>query len=87
MVEKVGTMQIVKEGWLYKQSKYMKEWRKYFLYHKIYRRWVVLTPTHLYSYKEYKKYEKPTEEIVIKECKTIKSVEDEIKRKFAFVFW
>ena len=29
MVEKASTLNIVKEGWLYKQSKYLKEWRKY----------------------------------------------------------
>ncbi len=30
MVEKATTLNIVKEGWLYKQSKYLKEWRKYY---------------------------------------------------------
>ena len=50
-----------------------------------YRRWFVLTPTHLFSYKEYKKYEKPTEAIEVSSCKTVKSAEEEINRKFTFV--
>ena len=36
---------ILKEGWLEKESKYLKAWRK---------RWFVLTPNTLYSFKESK---------------------------------
>ena len=75
---------IVKEGWLFKQSKHLKQWRKYFKQKEI-RRWVVLTPTHVYTFKEYKVYDKPTEEIEISSCKTVKGVEDEINLKFSFV--
>mmetsp|Transcript_26940 Transcript_26940/g.23801 ORF Transcript_26940/g.23801 Transcript_26940/m.23801 type:complete len:122 (-) Transcript_26940:115-480(-) len=66
---------IIKEGWLTKQSKFLKEWRK---------RWFVLTPTHLYSFKEEKKYKNPTEVIVLKDCTTVKSAEDEIHKENAF---
>ncbi|MDR3548666.1 MAG: hypothetical protein P4M11_10460 [Candidatus Pacebacteria bacterium] len=45
----------------------------------------MMTATHLYSFKDYKKYEKPTESIEISQCKTVRSAEDEINRKFAFV--
>ena len=51
----------------------------------ILRRWFVLTEQHLISFKEYKSYSKPTEIIEVKGCKTVKSVEDEIHKAFAFV--
>ncbi len=78
------TLEVVREGWLYKQSKYLKEWRKYVALRTL-RRWFVITPTRFYTFKECKKYEKPTETIEIVQCKTIKSAEDETNRKFAFV--
>lgn len=45
---------IMKEGWLEKESKFLKTWRKYNnkkknLYNK--RRWFVLTTTTLYTFK------------------------------------
>ena len=43
---------ILKQGWLYKQSRYMKEWRK---------RWFVLTKTHIFSFKEERVYKGATE--------------------------
>ena len=47
--------EVLKEGELEKQSRFMKEWRKYFIYFeyaKFHRRWFVLTPTHLLSFKD-----------------------------------
>eukprot|EP00913_Durusdinium_trenchii_P011355 g10666.t1 len=45
---------IIKEGFLVKQSKHMKEWR---------RRWFVLTPQYLCSFKSQGEYRNPTEHI------------------------
>jgi hypothetical protein len=45
----------------------------------------VLTPTHLYTFKDEKKYKNPTEVIVLKDCTTVKSAEDEIHKENAFV--
>ncbi|MDR3548240.1 MAG: hypothetical protein P4M11_08270 [Candidatus Pacebacteria bacterium] len=45
----------------------------------------MLTPTHMFSFKECKKYSSPTECIEIAACKTIRSAEEEINRKFSFV--
>lgn len=44
---KINTFNIYKEGWLYKQSRYLKSWRK---------RWGVLTRTHIYTYKNEQEY-------------------------------
>ena len=44
---KINTFNIYKEGWLYKQSRYLKSWR---------RRWAVLTRTHVYTYKIEQEY-------------------------------
>ncbi len=45
----------------------------------------MLTPTQLCSYKEYKQYENPTETIMLADCNTVRSAEEEVGRKFAFV--
>lgn len=66
---------VLKEGYLSKQSKFLKKWR---------RRWFVLTPTHLCSFKEEKTYKNPTEIILLKDCTTVKSAEDEIHENNAF---
>ena len=49
------------------------------------RRWFVLTPTHIFTFKEERKYKNPTETIVLKECTTVKSAEDEIHKENSFV--
>ena len=45
--QKMDAFNIYKEGWLYKQSRYLKSWR---------RRWAVITRTHLYTYKLEQEY-------------------------------
>jgi hypothetical protein len=54
----------VKEGFLIKRSRILKEWKK---------RWMVLTRTHLYSFESKGQYRNPTEKIPLKEVSTIKS--------------
>ena len=45
---------IIKEGFLFKQSRYLKKWRN---------RWVVLKPDYLYTFKQKGVYSNPTEQI------------------------
>merc|ERR1712137_776987 len=66
---------IVKEGWLVKQSKFMKEWR---------RRWVVLTPQYLCTFKQQGEYRNPSEVIRLRECSTVKSAEEETGKENSF---
>merc|ERR1712137_1079498 len=66
---------IVKEGWLVKQSKFMKEWR---------RRWVVLTRDYLCSFKQQGEYRNPSEAIRLRECSTVKSAEEETGKENSF---
>lgn len=67
---------ICKEGWIYKQSKYLKEWR---------RRWVVLTPRQLCSFKEPQNYRvSPTERVWLKDCSSVKSAEEETRQLNGF---
>lgn len=40
------------------------------------RRWLVLTPENLYSFKQERRYENPTEEVDLKLCGTVKSADD-----------
>lgn len=54
----------IKEGFLIKRSRILKEWKK---------RWMVLTRTHLYSYETKGIYRNPTEKIPLKEVSTVKS--------------
>lgn len=66
---------VVREGWISKQSRFMKKWRK---------RWLVLTSTTLCSYKSERVYDNPTERVVLKECATVKSAEDDTNQPFSF---
>mmetsp|Transcript_18330 Transcript_18330/g.21121 ORF Transcript_18330/g.21121 Transcript_18330/m.21121 type:complete len:121 (+) Transcript_18330:23-385(+) len=66
---------ILKEGWLAKESRFFKSWRK---------RWFVLTPSHLFSFKEERIYKNPTEAINLKECTTVKSAEEDIHKENSF---
>ena len=54
----------VKEGFLIKRSRILKEWKK---------RWMVLTKTHLYSFENKGVYRSPTEKIPLREVSTVKS--------------
>merc|ERR1719408_789588 len=66
---------IIKEGWLVKQSKHLKEWR---------RRWFVLTPQYLCSFKSQGEYRNPTEAIRLRECTTVKSAEEDTGKENSF---
>ena len=62
---------IIKEGWLDKQSKFMKTWRK---------RYIVLCKTHMLTYKKNDgNYSAPTECIPITIGCTVKNAADELK--------
>lgn len=54
----------IKEGFLIKRSRHLKEWKL---------RWMVLTRTHLYSFEGQGNYRNATEKIPLKEVTTIKS--------------
>ena len=80
MVESADTHEnfevIVKEGWIEKRSKYVKEWRQ---------RWLVLTPRFLCTFKKQQDYRSaPTEKINLRLCSTVKSAEDELNRPTSF---
>ena len=66
---------VLKEGYLSKQSKFLKNWRE---------RWFVLTSEILYTFKEEKSYKNPTEIIKLQNCTTIKSAEDDTKKENSF---
>merc|ERR1712207_75033 len=66
---------IIKEGTLAKQSKYLQHWRP---------RHFVLTPHYLCSFKVKGEYRKPTEVIRLRDCATVKSCEEDIGRDHAF---
>lgn len=65
---------IIKQGWLLKQSKSLKEWR---------RRWFILTSTHLLSYVSQENFSNPTELLDLRQCTTIRST-DEVPVENAF---
>ena len=64
-----------KEGWVAKESAVLRQYR---------RRWLVLTPERLYSFKQERRYENATEEIDLKLCGTVKSADDLTNRQFTF---
>ncbi|CAK0892064.1 unnamed protein product [Prorocentrum cordatum] len=66
---------IIKEGYLVKQSKHFKEWRN---------RWFVLTPQYLCSFKEQGILRNPTEAIRLRECCTVKSADEDTGREHSF---
>lgn len=67
---------IIKEGWIEKRSKYVKEWRS---------RWMVLTPRFLCTFKKQQDYRSsPTEKINLRLCATVKSAEDDVGRAHSF---
>eukprot|EP01057_Protomagalhaensia_wolfi_P003417 Protomagalhaensia_wolfi_Nauph_80__3416@NODE_346_length_2715_cov_412_428625_g227_i1_p3_GENE_NODE_346_length_2715_cov_412_428625_g227_i1NODE_346_length_2715_cov_412_428625_g227_i1_p3_ORF_typecomplete_len127_score18_26PH/PF00169_29/2_5e21PH_9/PF15410_6/5_1e09PH_11/PF15413_6/0_00012PH_8/PF15409_6/6_6e06PH_3/PF14593_6/1_9e05PH_13/PF16652_5/0_0004PH_15/PF17339_2/0_00091PH_6/PF15406_6/0_062_NODE_346_length_2715_cov_412_428625_g227_i114741854 len=72
---RIKAADIVKEGWLLKQSRFLLDWR---------RRWIVLTKTHLCSYKQPGNYENPTEVLPLSHCTTVRSAEDDVQKANVF---
>mmetsp|Transcript_87129 Transcript_87129/g.247032 ORF Transcript_87129/g.247032 Transcript_87129/m.247032 type:complete len:128 (-) Transcript_87129:157-540(-) len=66
---------VIKEGWLVKQSRHLKEWR---------RRRFVLTSQYLVSYKTEGVYRGPTEAVRIRECSTVRSAEEDTGKENSF---
>jgi len=64
-----------KEGWLEKQSRVFKRWRK---------RWFVLQDSTLYSFKKERVYDAPTEIIDLRVYSSVKSSEDYTHRAHSF---
>ena len=64
----------LKEGFLKKESRIRKVWRD---------RWVVLTTSYIYTFENQGIYKNPTEEIEVKNIKTVKT--DESRSGFNFV--
>ena len=73
MAVEVG--EILKEGWLEKESAVIRAYRK---------RWMVLMPDRLYSFKGEMQYTDPTEEMDLRQCDTVKSADDLTNRPFSF---
>jgi PH domain len=66
---------IIKEGWLEKRSRFLKGWRK---------RWIVLTPNYLNTFKTKKDLTDPTEQIPLSEFSSILPVGFEVNRPNVF---
>lgn len=66
---------IIKEGFLDKQSRFLKSWRRYCSLIR-FSRWFVLTPHTLMTFKERKVYNSPTEVIPLKAITSIKSADE-----------
>jgi len=64
-----------KEGYLEKQSRHLKRWKK---------RWFVLQDSTLYSFKKERVYENPTEIIDLRVFSSVKSSEDFTNRTHSF---
>lgn len=64
-----------KQGWLLKESAVVRSYRK---------RWIVLTPDHLYSFKRERVYVDPTEDIDLTQCGTVKSADDLTNKPYSF---
>jgi len=71
----LGLDDIRKQGWVLKESATLKQWRK---------RWLVLTPEKLYTFKKERVYDIPTEEVDLRQCGTVKSADDITNRPFSF---
>ena len=70
----ISKSDILKEGFLKKESRFRKVWRE---------RWVVLTTSFVYTFENKDVYRNPTETIDVKKIKTVKT--DETKSGFFFV--
>ena len=67
--------EFIYKGFLFKQSRYMKKWR---------RRFVVLSKTHLATFENENVNESPTDILIIKHCHGVKSADDETKKPHSF---
>ncbi len=65
----------VKTGWLFKESKYWKTWR---------RRFVVLTKFYLMTFESEDTSKTPTEVIIVKYCNAVRSADDDTKKQNSF---
>ena len=70
-----GTAGASQEGWVIKQSRTLKRWRK---------RWMVLSTLHASTYKKERVCTNPTERIPVAEFRAITSVDDDPARPFLF---
>lgn len=66
---------IIKEGWLSKRSRFLKGWRK---------RWIVLTPTYICTFKGQGNYSDPTEQILLSEFNMILPADEELNKPNTF---
>ena len=66
---------VLRKGWLFKQSRYLKKWK---------RRFTVLTKTHLATYGSEDTSGSPTEVLLIKRCNAVRSAEDETLKPNSF---
>ena len=74
-MKKIEIKNITKEGWLSKQSRHLRRWK---------RRWIVLEGSTLYSFKQEKVYDNPTEQIDLKVFSSVKSSEDHTHKQYSF---
>jgi hypothetical protein len=68
---------IIKQGYLLKQSKYLRQWKQ---------RWIVLTSQYICSYESPGGHvgSSPTEYLLLKDCTTVRSADDETGRDNSF---
>ena len=65
----------VHEGWLHKQSRFLRQWRQ---------RFAVLTSTHFLTYDKEENKGEPTEALLLKHCFGVKSCDDETGKPHSF---
>ena len=68
-------IEFVHTGWLHKQSRYRKKWR---------RRFVVLTKHHIMTFGSEELVDTPTELLAIKHCKAVTAVKEAASVPFSF---
>ena len=68
---------IVKSGYLLKQSKYLRQWKQ---------RWIVLSNQYICSYESQGGHmgSAPTEYLLLKDCSTVRSADEETGRENSF---
>lgn len=67
--------QYLHKGWVFKQSEYLKKWRK---------RYMVVSQTHIATYESEDLTKTPTCTLFSKYCRGIKTDEDTTKKQFGF---